>query len=240
MKARADLIRVDQKIDEQRKRFASFGGDIAEIEGILNASKKDIQLRDILESESERLVDEAFRAERNELDRAIGEQDGLSLTAATVMKGFTNKARDKAIKAFFAEKLQSFVRQLHVPTLPDSFFKSLYANPPEIGSDQPRALLAYYFAFAHTVKQYSSAIIAPLVIDSPVQQDQDPVNAKRIIEFSLKNVPDGMQLILGSVRLHGVKYDGHRIELTEKRQLLRREDYAAVRDKLRPLMDRLI
>jgi hypothetical protein len=51
--------------------------------------------------------------------------------------------------------------------VPDAFFKSLYANPPETGSDQPRALLAYYYAFAHTVREFSSALTAPLVFDSP-------------------------------------------------------------------------
>lgn len=77
------------------------------------------------------------------------------------MKSYSDRKREKSIKEFFAEKLHRFALHLQVPTLPDSFFKSLYANPPETGSDQPRALLAYYYAFAHTVREFSSALTAP-------------------------------------------------------------------------------
>lgn len=127
-----------------------------------------------------------------------------------------------------------------MPTLPDSFFKSLYANLPETGSDQPRALLAYYYAFAHTVREFSSALTAPLVIDSPVQQDQDPANAQRIIQFAVDNVPQGMQLVLGSVRLHDAIYAGERIELVDKRRLLRAEEYDDVHAELEPLLNGLL
>jgi hypothetical protein len=156
------------------------------------------------------------------------------------MKSYSDRKREKSIKEFFAEKLHRFALHLQVPTLPDSFFKSLYANPPETGSDQPRALLAYYYAFAHTVREFSSALTAPLVIDSPVQQDQDPANAERIMQFALSNIPDGMQLILGSVRLHNASYVGKQIELVEKRRLLRAEEFDTVNQELEPMLNSLL
>jgi hypothetical protein len=240
LELRQDLDRTDREIKSEKARFTSFDSDISGIEAILNESKDDIRLRDILESESERLVDAAFDDERQEIDAVIGKRVSESEAAGVIMTRYTDRKRENAIKAFFAEKLQSFSTQLQVPTLPASFFKSLYANPPETGSDQPRALLAYYYAFAHTVKEYTSAVVGPLVIDSPVQQDQDPDNAKRIIQFALDNVPTGMQLILGSVGLHNASYDGARIELSDKRRLLRNEEYEAVHRELEPLLNSLL
>lgn len=240
LESRQDLERVDQEIAVEKKRFTSFDEDIIAIEAILNETKGDLRLRDILESESERLVDEAFATERRDIDLAVGERDGEAEAASAVMKSYADRKREKNIKDFFAEKLHRFAFHLQVPTLPDSFFKSLYANPPETGSDQPRALLAYYYAFAHTVREFSSALTAPLVIDSPVQQDQDPANAQRIIQFAVDNVPQGMQLVLGSVRLHDAIYAGERIELVDKRRLLRAEEYDDVHAELEPLLNGLL
>ncbi|MFZ5677077.1 MAG: hypothetical protein ACOZAM_29300 [Pseudomonadota bacterium] len=240
LEARQDLDRVEREITTERQKLNSFEKEIGAIDAILRETRDDVRLRDILESESERLVDEAFNRERQELDISIGEKESASQAAATVMKSYSDRKREKEIKNFFADSLQRFALHLQVPTLPDSFFKSLYANPPETGSDQPRALLAYYYAYAHTVRRFSSALIAPLVIDSPVQQDQDPANAKRIIEFALGNVPDGMQLILGSVRLHGASYEGKRIELVDKRRLLRAEEYEDVSEAFEPFLDSLL
>ncbi|MBN2752067.1 MAG: hypothetical protein JXQ84_05100 [Rhodospirillaceae bacterium] len=240
LESRQEIARVEQDIEAEKQRFSSFDQDIIAIEAILNETKGDLRLRDILESESERLVDAAFASERSEIDSEVGKYDHKSGVANDVMKRYSNRKREKNIKEFFADKLQRFAIHLQIPTLPDGFFKSLYANPPETGSDQPRALLAYYYAFAHTIREYSSALTAPLVIDSPVQQDQDPANAERIMQFALSNVPDGMQLILGSVRLHNASYTGKQIELEDKRHLLRAEEFCSVYRELEPLLNSLL
>ena len=240
LESRQDLARIEQEIAVENQRFTSFDQDIDAINAILNETKGDLRLRDVLESESERLVDNAFANERREIDRAVGERDGEAEAASAVMKSYSDRKREKRIKEFFGEKLHRFALHLQVPTLPDSFFKSLYANPPETGSDQPRALLAYYYAFAHTVREYSSALSAPMIIDSPVQQDQDPANAERIMQFAVDNVPEGMQLILGSVRLHRASYGGRRIELVDKRRLLRAEEFEALNQEIEPLLNSLL
>jgi hypothetical protein len=240
LEAKQDLLRVNKEISAEKLQFGAFDAEISSLEEILTEAKGDVRLRDILESESERLVDEAFNKERGEIDAAVGEKDSASLTAASVMKGYTDRKRDKIIKEFFGETLHRFALHLQVPTLPDSFFKSLYATPPETGSDLPRALLAYYYAYAHTVAKFSSAITAPLVIDSPVQQDQDPANAKRMIQFAVENVPSGMQLILGSVSLHGAQYSGTQLVLEDERRLLRPEEYDELRSSMAPLLNSLL
>jgi hypothetical protein len=238
--ARSELEVIDADIRREKDALGSFDSEMAAIESVLNETRGEVRLRDILEGESERLVDEAFTSERADLDASIAVQDGLSSEAQIVMKEFANPKRQKEIKGYFEETLRKFAAQLRVPTLPPSFFQSMHANPPETGSDQPRALLAYYLAFLHTVRKFTTAILAPVVIDSPVQQDQDPTNAKRMIQFALDNVPQGMQLILGTVRLHGATYDGATFELDRKYRLLQPDEYETVRNRLAPLLDSLI
>jgi hypothetical protein len=66
------------------------------------------------------------------------------------------------------------------------------------------------------MKRFSTSAFCPIVVDTPVQQDQDATNAARMISFCLSEIPEGSQLILGTVSLHGVKYNGHVIETDTK------------------------
>jgi hypothetical protein len=50
----------------------------------------------------------------------------------------------------------------------------------------------------------------------PLQQDQDEKNAAAMIAFALKNRPKDMQLVLGTVSMHGVEYKGYSINPTVK------------------------
>jgi hypothetical protein len=71
------------------------------------------------------------------------------------------------------------------------------------------------------MKRYSTSAFCPIVVDTPVQQDQDATNAARMISFCLSETPESSQLILGTVSLHGVKYDGHVLETDTKNKLLK-------------------
>jgi hypothetical protein len=113
-------------------------------------------------------------------------------------------------------------------------YKAIDSNIRETGSDLPRALLAYYFAFIHTMKKFSTSAFCPIVIDTPVQQDQDEANAARMISFCLSQAPQGSQLILGTVGLHGVEYDGHVIKTDTKNRLLKTERFEEVSGILKP------
>ena len=48
------------------------------------------------------------------------------------------------------------------------------------------------------------------------------------------------QLILGTVSLHGTKYDGHLIETTTEYQLLSKAEYDRVNAEFAPLYQRIL
>src|SRR5437773_1792383 len=83
-----------------------------------------------------------------------------------------------------------FLQKLEVPNLTEKNYKAIDSNIRETGSDLPRALLAYYYAFIHTMKRYSTSAFCPIVVDTPVQQDQDHTNAARMISFCLGETPN--------------------------------------------------
>jgi hypothetical protein len=109
----------------------------------------------------------------------------------------------------------------------------------DTGSDQPRAILAYDLAFLSTIEKFSSSIMAPIVIDSPNQQDQDAKNAKAMISLIFSELPENGQLILGTVSLHGEKVAGKLIRLNDKLRLLKKQNYKSVDAEMTPYLSEM-
>ncbi|OKO67154.1 hypothetical protein, partial [Bradyrhizobium sp. NAS96.2] len=106
-----------------------------------------------------------------------------------------------------------------------------------LGSDLPRSLLAQQFAFLKTMANFNPSIVCPLVLDSPLQQEQDKDNAAAIFQFIFSRVLPGQQLILGTLSLDGVgsdviPNDAKRIHLTDELRLLQKDQYSAVLDRI--------
>lgn len=240
LEAQQDLSRLELRIREQRGHFDTFGDQIGEINRLLDEERGDVKLRDLLEGESERLVDEAIASELSSLDDQIGAQDTLVDEAMETMKSYDDKKYQKKIKDHYLKKMAEFIAELRVPGLPESSYKRIDCSISETGSDLPRALLAYYYAILHTMSEFSRKTAAPIIIDSPVQQDQDADNAARIIDFTLRRRLPDAQLILGTVSLHGVKYDGHVIETPSAYSLLNSAEYESVNAEFSPLFQRLL
>jgi hypothetical protein len=240
IEVRREIEAVNTQISEEKEKMGSFANSINRINGILDEKRGELKLRDLIEGESERLMDATFTAEEKEIDSQIGAQEMKSDEAVQAMKSYEDKKRQGNIKDFYLQKMNSFVQELQVPNLKESNYKAIDSIIRETGSDLPRALLAYYYAFIHTMKRHSTSAFCPIVVDTPVQQDQDKTNAARMISFCLKETPADSQLILGTVSLHGVKYDGYVVETDTKNKLLKTSLYDEVHEILRPYYTKLL
>ncbi|WP_051379196.1 hypothetical protein [Bradyrhizobium murdochi] len=240
IEVRREIETVDAQISAEKERLRSFSGSIERINSILDEQRGELKLRDLIEGESEKLMDNTFAAEEKEIDSQIGAQEMKSDEAAQSMKSFDDKKRQENIKGFYLQQMDSFVQLLQVPNLTAKNYKAIDSNIRETGSDLPRALLAYYYSFIHTMKRFSTSAFCPIVVDTPVQQDQDATNAARMITFCLNQIPEGSQLILGTVSLHGVEYDGHVVETDTKNKLLKADLFEEVSDFLKPYYSKLL
>jgi hypothetical protein len=240
LEAQVELAKVDREIAEQRQAYERSDQQIVAIQSILDEQRGDIKLRDLIEGESERMVDSAIEAERQTLDTETGRLDAVADEAQAIMKSFDDPARTKKIMTFYRGKMAEFLLDLRVPGLSAAAYSKIDCVIKETGSDLPRALLAYYYAFLHTMREFSGSIACPVILDSPLQQDQDPDNAARVIEFALRKVPAGSQLILGSVSLHHIPPGGFTILTTQENQLLETAAYDVVREELKPLFEQML
>jgi hypothetical protein len=237
--SRHSLVEVEADIARQMGSLDGYGIRIARIDAILEENRGEIKLRDMLNDESERILDVTIATERSVLDQGISDWRTSEDEAVERMKANSSARRKAEIVAFYAKKLRGFAWELGVE-FSNSAKTSVSPKINETGSYGPRAILAYHYALLHTIREFTTSCLCPIILDTPLQQDQDEDNAAAIIGFALKNRPKDMQLVLGTVSMHGVKYVGHSINPTVKESLLSRDDFDEVSALMRPLINKML
>lgn len=237
--ARHSLVGVEADIALQMQSLQAYDDRIGRIDALLDEQRGEMKLRDMLKDESERILDATIANETAAINHSISEWRTKEEEAVAAMKTHSSAARKAEIVSFYAKKLSTFGLELGV-RFGSAAKKSVSPKINETGSYGPRAILAYHFALLHTIREFTTSCLCPIILDTPIQQDQDETNAAAIIAFALKNRPSDMQLILGTVSMHGVRYDGHTINPQVKRSLLRREEFDAVNAYIRPFVNKML
>jgi len=237
--SRTELERITADIRLAVSRLSEMQGQIDSINALLEETRGDIKLRDMLEDESERILDITIKDEHQAIVQAIGVAAHDIENANGHMEHWDRQGRRSQIQKFFGDCLREFAAELHVSSAIPETEARVDMAVKDTGSDLPRALLAYHYAVLHTVQAYSTACMCPIILDTPLQQDQDRENSERMIRFALDRRPVDTQLVLGTVQLHGVDYAGHRIEPTHKYGLLRPEGYDEARSLIDPFSDEM-
>lgn len=237
--ARHSLVEVEADVARQMQSLRSYDDRIGRINALLEEKRGEVKLRDMLKDESERIVDTTIAAERAVIDGGIVEWQIKEEEAVKLMKAHSSAKRKAEIVAFYTKKLSAFAVELGV-TFGVAAKKSVSPKINETGSYGPRAILAYHFALLHTIREFTTSCLCPIILDTPLQQDQDENNAAAIIAFALKNRPRDMQLILGTVSLHGAEFNGHVINPQVKESLLRKEEFETVNAYLRPFINKML
>lgn len=111
-----------------------------------------------------------------------------------------------------------------------------HLTPGEFRHTQPRAVLAYTFCILQVMRQRASSAYCPIIIESPIQQEQDAVNHQRTIDFIKRNQPKDSQLILDVVDTKGVDFGGFVISLDQKRHLLREDQFDPAMEETLPFI----
>jgi hypothetical protein len=237
--ARHSLAEVEADVARQMQSLRAYDDRIGRIDALLEETRGEVKLRDMLKDESERIVDATITVERAVIDGGIADWQIKEQEAARQMKVHSSAKRKAEIVAFYTEKLRAFAIELGV-TFGVAATKGVSPKINETGSYGPRAILAYHFALLHTIREFTTSCLCPIILDTPLQQDQDTKNAAAIIAFALRNRPRDMQLVLGTVSLHGAKYEGHVINPQVKESLLREDEFETVNAYMRPFINKVL
>lgn len=235
---RIDL--ADREHSQAAERLADVDRQAAEVEALLNQQKGGIKLREIVDRAGRDSALAAFQEQEEHLNIQRGRAAHLEEQLLKKLSALDDPKRSKEIRARFNALYSRFATELQVPPSLLRRRGEVRTRPQQGGSGGPRAVLAYYYAIAHTAAEFSGEVVPPLVIDSPHQKAQDEINRPIVTEFIFRNRVDSQQLIVGVEEAlpQTVVLGAHdrKIELRERYGLLVSDEFEEVSQVIRPLM----
>jgi hypothetical protein len=232
-----ELSEVQRKLAVEVESSMKVAEELAAIEKLLAKREGEIALGDLIQQEGRRELREVMNDDLGGLLRAEGVESSRIHDAEQQMKSLDSRERRKEVNGFYETKMRLFLNDLDVQSVQDKAIKKVDGTISDTGSELPRALLAQQFAMLHVIKKFGSAAFAPILLDSPNQQDQDDRHLDRILRFIRDRRPASTQLILALVDTPGVDFGGHEVVLDTKHRLLQEEDFAEVGNEVQEFID---
>lgn len=230
LKKRSDMTVQLHEVEDEYRQVSS---QLQEIEATLARTKENVTLSELIASEGMKEMISTLNADIKEM---LSQEEGVNKQLSKNAGGLkVDSTRKKEIITWYKARMKEYLNALNVGVLSEDDYNSLdkQIKNNALGSDLPRALLAQYFAFLSTMKQFNSFVLCPMLINSPFQQEQDPTNRKAILDFIVsKKLPD-QQMILGTVSVEefadNTELDNAtRHELDSKLSVLRKESFGSV------------
>ncbi|MDQ6211523.1 hypothetical protein [Achromobacter insolitus] len=234
---REDAAEVRKRTQKVFAELSSLNENYQRISRLLDSRKGELKFKDVVGSLGAESAFATFEAERKQIQAAI---DAVVLNVdalETRMKELRSPKRTKKILAEFREHYAAgrIALQLHSVTTKTM---QLASRPSLSGSGGPRSILAYYAAIWRTVQSKEGTYDVPVVIDSPNQQAQDDFNLPAVLSFIAKDLPAGMQLIVGLETPIDLKFD-REMTLTERYSMLTKDEWELTDKLMEPLLKKM-
>ncbi|CUI88995.1 Uncharacterised protein [Achromobacter xylosoxidans] len=234
---REDAAEVRKRTQRVFAELSSLNENYQRISRLLDSRKGELKFKDVVGSLGAESAFATFEDERKQIQAAI---DAVVLNVdalETRMKELRSPKRTKKILAEFREHYAAgrVALQLHSVTTKTM---QLASRPSLSGSGGPRSILAYYAAIWRTVQSKEGSYDVPVVIDSPNQQAQDDFNLPAVLSFIAKDLPAGMQLIVGLETPIDLKFD-HEMTLTERYNMLTEDEWELTDKLMEPLLKKM-
>lgn len=234
------LIELNKKIDLKQNEYDSNHEYSIAMENLLAKKKGLLSLGEIIHGEGKKQMKKFLKDKLNAIDYKL--QDFIAeikrIEKDQKNKAKSEKERKALIQNTYLFKMKEYLEILNVSKLTVDSYYDIKFIISETGSDRPRALLAYYFVVLNLIKEFSSAVFAPIIIDSPKQQDPDIDNWKKILNFIKDKQIEDSQLILTLSDLGNTNFGGKVIELSEKHKLLLKEEYGEIFNEINPFFNK--
>lgn len=239
--AQSKLERLVEKERTERGKLDAISASLSRVHKILETRKQSLSLNEVLVAAGKT---EAAKILRVSLNDKIVAADGSRTRTDTLrasMNEFTDRTRTSEIRKFYRTRLSMFSQELDVH-LDDPEKQSIVSINVARGSEGPRALLAYYYAFLHTKIEFTTNARFPVVIDSPNQQGQDKVHLPQMMKFIFDHVPGDAQTIVATEDASGLEFEGVNIATygEAKRQVLRDKEFDRVKAVFDPFFQKIL
>lgn len=239
--ANIKLARTRNREIENQEKLREIEKSLARIEHILAVERTALSFNDVVIGAGKT---EAAKILRNSLGEKATDADEVRNRVSEhrgIMASLTSSQRSREILKFYRARLAQYALELDV-TLEHGGSQYINNIKAARGSEGPRGLLAYYYAFLQTRAQFTHATAFPIVIDAPNQQGQDAVHLPQMLRFIFEQAPQDSQVIVAAEEVGqglpsdvDVRFYGER-----RRQVLRESEFDKVRDGFAPYFNQLL
>jgi predicted nucleic acid-binding Zn-ribbon protein len=163
------LAKVRDRETENQEKLREIEKSLSRIERILAVERATLSFNDVVIGAGRT---EAARILRSSLSEKSAHADDVRQRISSnrsIMANLTSSNRNREILQFYRECLSEYALNLDV-TLERESSQHLNRIQTARGSEGPRGLLAYYYAFLQTRAKFSHSPAFPIVIDAPNQQ----------------------------------------------------------------------
>lgn len=223
------LYKYEGKLEKLKGQIDKTRSDIDNIHSkyIIEDGDKKITLNDVIE----KIAGAAIQDNVQKLKLAKLDQfDGLSRQIKSIadeQKEVLSNEEKEGIQNSFLTIFTSYIELLDAEDINTSVIKSPmdYAKIVKEGgaAEGTRGILAYYLTIFSLINSYGDEAIAPLIIDTPNQQEQSPDNYDKILESITTKIPATTQIILCALKnqkLDSIKQNANVINLSADKLLL--------------------
>lgn len=223
-----------KEIDTVNREYAERTMEVERIRHLLEVKQQDVKLEDLIDSESKKKLKFVLEKKYADANASIFKLTETINDLKKKLDGFSDKESRKAARDEFTGNMRRNLAELSVFSVNDKAYDDYTKKIKAQGSEQPRVVLAYGFSILAMMQKSASAAFCPIIIDSPVQQEQDDKNHKQIVEFIRNHQPIGSQLIFGIVDFKGIGFPGEVIRLEHKHQVLGLEEFDSAYAEMEP------
>lgn len=204
-KITSDLENLGRQIELSRIRLSNVREQIEILNGrFIVADGTELNVADVVQEIAVKRVKEKAEDDRKERLSDQKHIDEIINRLEREQKKTQKRDRTQSINSYFAERLTRYARILNadVANLSNINKPVDYAKLEREGgaADHTRLTLAYTLAIYSVISRYGSGVLAPLIIDTPNQQEQSDSNYHSILSLVLNDFADDSQLILCAMK----------------------------------------
>ncbi|MGQ1274058.1 hypothetical protein ACT44O_09405 [Acinetobacter baumannii] len=217
IKSKKNLNIIEIKINEINTKYDNF---LSDNNDYLNSNHSVIEeiATSAIQVRVQKTIEEKV-LEVGKIDKSIRElkkEQGKLLT----------KEDKEKLDSNFKLSLRSYIDQLDASAVNLSEISSALNYNKMHGNggaaESTRGLLAYYYAVLKQIYNAENEVFAPIIIDTPNQQEQADFNYTKIIDFIIKHTPHTAQLIICAMdrsEIQSYKEQANTIVLDENKLL---------------------
>jgi hypothetical protein len=222
------LNSISMKIQKQKNKIDDIKAKIDDINTkyMITDDSKDIPLNEVIEKFAYQSIDRNINNTKKEKIVNIDEAKSIQKEIRKEQKKLLTKERKEEINNSFIDLLTTYMKILNVEEINLSKIKTPldYNGIIKEGgaAEGTRGILSYYLAVFSLVDIYGEEFKAPLIIDTPNQQEQSDINYENIIKLITTKIPDEEQVILCAMEneiLKDFKKDANVIKLDSNKLL---------------------